>query len=29
MAVKAGLAGGYFHSLITDEDVATTLLGED
>ncbi|NQV42093.1 MAG: sugar-binding transcriptional regulator [Candidatus Marinimicrobia bacterium] len=29
MAVKAGLAGGYFHSLITDEAVATTLLGED
>ncbi len=29
MAVKAGLAGGYFHSLITDEDVAATLLSED
>ena len=27
-AIKAGLAGGYFFSLITDEDVATTLLGE-
>ncbi len=29
MAIKAGLAGGYFISLITDEDVALSLLGED
>jgi len=28
-AIKAGLAGGYFISLITDEDVAQSLLGED
>jgi len=28
-AIRAGLAGGYFVSLITDEDVASTLLGED
>ena len=28
-AIKAGLAGGYFFSLITDEDVAAILLGED
>ena len=28
-AIKAGLAGGYFISLITDEDVALSLLGED
>jgi len=28
-AIKAGLAGGYFFSLVTDEDVAATLLGED
>ena len=29
LAVKAGLAGGYFFSLITDEEVAVTLLGEE
>ena len=28
-AVRAGLAGGYFISLITDEDVAKTLLDKD
>lgn len=28
-AIKAGLAGGYFANLITDEDVAATLLGEE
>jgi len=28
-AVMAGLAGGYFASLITDEDVASTLMGKD
>ncbi|NQV15183.1 sugar-binding transcriptional regulator [bacterium] len=29
LAIKAGLAGGYFISLITDEDVANELLGEE
>jgi len=29
LAIKAGLAGGYFISLITDEEVAISLLGED
>jgi len=28
-AIKAGLAGGYFRNLITDENVAATLLGEE
>jgi len=28
-AIKAGLAGGYFTSLVTDEDVAKILLDED
>lgn len=29
LAIQAGLAGGYFNSLVTDEQVAKTLVGED
>ncbi len=29
LAIRAGLAGKYFNSLVTDEQVAKTLLGED
>ncbi len=28
-AIKAGLAGGYFNSLVSDENVAITLLDKD